>query len=80
MVYEAASSAPIVRLEVRLEGNGEPPIVYLFEPGVGADGRFNRRIGPKLTTNGTFPLVLTAFDTLGRSGSARCAPGVTVTF
>jgi len=77
--YEAASSEAIVKLSVALEGSGAAAIVYTWEVGLGFDGRYNRQIGPKFTVNGgPFPLLLTATDALGRTGSTRCTPGVTV--
>lgn len=63
-----------------LEGNGEPPVTYKFENKVGNDGRYNRALAPKFTVNGTFPLLMTAVDAVGRKSTTRCTPGITVGF
>ncbi len=78
--YDAGSSEPIVEIDVDLEGDGEPAITYRFENKVGNDGRYNRALAPKFTVNGTWPLIVTAVDAVGRKGSTRCTPGITVTF
>lgn len=65
---------------IGLEGSGEPPIPYSFPVGTGFDGRYNRAVAPKFTKNGLYPLVVIATDALGRQGSARCLPGILVTF
>ncbi len=78
--FEASSDVPIVKVELDLEGDGEPAIPLTFEVGSGFDGRFVRALAAKFTANGTWPLVVTASDVRGRTGSARCTPGITVTF
>lgn len=80
MNFDASSPNAIVRIELDLEGDGEPAIPVTFPAGVGFDGRYVRGLFFKPTINGTWPLVVRAFDTLGRSGTTRCTPGVTVTF
>jgi hypothetical protein len=78
--FDAGSDQPITRVILDLEGDGEPPIEVGFTVGRGFDGRYVRALAFKPTVNGTWPLVVTAFDAAGRSGSSRCTPGVTVTF
>jgi hypothetical protein len=77
--FDASSDQPIVRVDLDLEGDGEPPIQVSFSVGLGFDGRYVRGLAFKPTVNGTWPLVVTAYDALGRSGVARCEPGMTVT-
>lgn len=78
--FDAGSSEPIVRLDLDLEGDGEPPIQVTFPAGLGFDGRYVRALAFKPTVNGTWPLVVTAYDAVGRVSATRCSPGVTVIF
>ncbi len=78
--FEAASSEPVVRLDLDLENDGEPAVPVTFQAGVGFDGRYIRALAFKPTVNGTWPLLVSATDAVGRKASARCAPGVTVGF
>ena len=59
-------------------GNGEPSVPITFPVGLGYDGRYVRALSFKPTVNGTFPLVVTATDGVGRKGAVRCVPGMTV--
>lgn len=72
--YDASSDREIARLEVRLEGTNYVAR-YRFDPGT-----VNRAVAPKLTINGTWPLLVTVYDSANRRTSVRCLPGVTVTF
>jgi len=78
--FEVDSTDPIVRIEIDLDGDGEPAIPLTFPIGIGFDGRYVRGLAVKPTVNGTWPLVVSAIDARGRSGRIRCAPGITVTF
>lgn len=77
--FDAGSSDPITRIEIDLEGDGEPGVPAIFPVGVGFDGRYIRALAFKPTINGTWPLVVTATDTAGRTNATRCTPGITVT-
>ena len=77
--FDAGSSEPISRIEIDLEGDGEPGVPMIFPVGVGFDGRYIRALAFKPTINGTWPLVVTATDTAGRTNATRCTPGITVT-
>jgi len=76
--YEAGSSEPIISMDLDMEGDGEPEQTTNFPVRVGKDGRYNRALAPKFTINGTFPLLMTATDALGRKATVRCTPGITV--
>jgi hypothetical protein len=79
--FDAGSESPIVRIELDLEGDGEPAIPLTFATGTGFDGRYIRGLRFKPTVNGVWPLVVTAIDAAGNRGVTRCeAPRVTVTF
>ncbi len=78
--FDAGSSEPIVRLDLDLENDGEPAVPVTFPAGVGFDGRYIRALAFKPTINGTWPLLVSATDAVGRKASARCLPGVTVGF
>lgn len=78
--FDAGSSEPIVRVEFDLENDGEPAVPITFPSGVGFDGRYVRALAFKPTINGTWPLLVSATDAVGRKASARCSPGVTVGF
>jgi hypothetical protein len=78
--FDLGSSEAIVRLDLDLENDGEPAVPITFPAGVGFDGRYVRALAFKPTINGTWPLLLTATDAVGRKASARCLPGVTVGF
>lgn len=78
--FDAGSSEPIVRIDLDLEDDGEPAVPLTFPAGVGFDGRYVRALAFKPTINGTWPLLVSATDAVGRRASARCAPGVTVGF
>lgn len=80
MRFEAGSDFPIVSLVLDLENDGEPGVAVTFPVGVGYDGRYIRALAFKPTINGTWPLVVTATDAVGRTGQTRCLPGVTVMF
>lgn len=67
-------------MELDLEGDGEPAISISFAVGVGFDGRYVRGLAFKPTVNGTWPLVVTVHDALGRTSTTTCRPGMTVTF
>lgn len=78
--FDAGSSEAILRIELDLEGDGEPSILVNFSGEPGRDGRYFRALAFKPTVNGTWPLVVTAYDAVGRKGATRCTPGVTVIF
>lgn len=80
LFYEVASGQPIVRMVIDLIGDGENGLEYSFGVGPGFDGRYNRLLGPKFTVNGTWPLSVTAWDSLGRHSTTVCTPGITVVF
>jgi hypothetical protein len=77
--FDAGSSDPITRIEIDLDGDGEPGVPAIFPVGVGFDGRYIRALAFKPTSNGTWPLIVTATDTAGRTNATRCTPGITVT-
>jgi hypothetical protein len=79
IVVEAGSSEPITELHFEHEGSREGPKVVTFPQLLGSDGRVFRRHGPKFGVNGTWPLLVTAVDALGRSATVRCL-SMTVTF
>lgn len=78
--FEAESATPIAGFSFALEGSGTPPVTILTPPVEGFDGRYVRQFGIKATVNGTWPLVVSAWDTAGHTGVTRCAQGITVTF
>jgi hypothetical protein len=78
--FDAGSSEAIVEITLDLENDGEPAVPLKFPTGVGFDGRYVRALAFKPTINGTWPLLVTAVDDVGRKASARCLPGVTVGF
>jgi hypothetical protein len=78
--FDAGSDAPIVRVELDLDGDGEPAISVRFDVGVGFDGRYVRALAFKPTVNGTWPLTVRAWNSRGESSTATCRPGMTVTF
>lgn len=80
VAFDAGSSEAIVRIELDLEGDGEPAIPLAFPVGVGFDGRYIRGLNFKPTVNGTWPLLVSATNAVGRRASVRCTPGVTVGF
>lgn len=80
VAFDAGSSEPIVRIEMDMEGDGEPAIPLTFPAGLGFDGRYIRGLNFKPTVNGTWPLLVSATDAVGRKATARCLPGVTVGF
>lgn len=80
MRFEASGDAPISKISVDLEGDGEPSIEFSFVPENKRDGRYARALAFKPTVNGTWPLIVTAVDALGQSITTRCDPGTTVTF
>jgi hypothetical protein len=77
--FDAGSSDPISRIEIDLDGDGEPGVPVIFPVGVGFDGRYIRALAFKPTINGTWPLIVSATDTAGRTNATRCTPGITVT-
>lgn len=82
--FDITSAWPVVRLDFDTEGDGEPPQTVTFPPVVGSDGRFFKAFAFKPTINSIpgepWPLRVTATDTQGHTGYARCLPGITVTF
>lgn len=78
--FDLGSDQPITRVELDLEGDGEPAVPAVFPTGLAFDGRYIRALAFKPTVNGTWPLVVTAWDAAGRVGSTRCTPGITVGF
>jgi hypothetical protein len=80
VAFDAGSSEPIVRIELDMEGDGEPAIPITFPVGLGFDGRYVRGLDFKPTVNGTWPLLVSATDAVGRKSTTRCTPGVTVGF
>lgn len=74
------SALPIAGLSFVLEGDGDAAKTIETPPVLGFDGRNVRLLGVKGTVNGTWPLVVSAWDTAGNRGSTRCTPGITVTF
>jgi len=78
--FDADSDQPITRMELDLEGDGEPAVQVAFGVGVGFDGRYVRALAWKATVNGTWPLIVRAWNQRGEQSTTRCVPGVTVTF
>ena len=78
--FDATSDAPITRVDLDLEGDGEPAITVRFDAGVGFDGRYVRALSFKPTVNGSWPLIVKAWNARGESSTTRCAPGMTVVF
>lgn len=69
-----------MRVEVDLEGDGEPSLVANYPDEARRSGEYWRGATFKPVVNGTWPVVVTATDALGRSASTRCTPGMTVTY
>jgi hypothetical protein len=82
--FDAGSDQAIVKIDLDLEGDGEPAVSVAFPVGLGFDGRYVRALAFKPTRNSLpgepWPLLVTATDSQGRRSSTRCLPGVTVTF
>lgn len=78
--FDLGSDEPITRVELDLDGDGEPAVPVVFPVGRGFDGRYIRALAFKPTVNGTWPLVVTAWDAAGRVGVTRCSPGIMVGF
>lgn len=71
------SAQPIQRVELDLDGDGEPAVPLVFPVGRGFDGRYVRGLRFKPTVTGTWPLVVRAWNTQNEMGEVRCV-GVTV--
>jgi hypothetical protein len=78
--FDAGSDVAINRIDLDLDGDGEPAITVRFDVGVGFDGRYIRALAFKPTVNGTWPLVIKAYNLRGETSTTTCKPGMTVVF
>lgn len=78
--FEVEADLPVVRFEMDLNGDGEPAIPLAFGVALGFDGRYVRALAFKPTVNGTWPLVLKAWNQKNEMSTTTCSPGVQVVF
>jgi hypothetical protein len=60
--YQVESERPVIKLELKLIEDGEPPVMVFFSDTPRQDGRYIRGLAWKPVKNGTYQLKLRAWD------------------
>jgi hypothetical protein len=76
--YEVVSDLPVVKLELKLIEDNEPPVYVMFSDQSQQDGRYIRGVAWKPVRNGTFNLRLRAWDSADRLYESQGEYPVTV--